>query len=80
MDEDHTLSEQHLYGVSKIAADSSCYTYNETYGLGTDIIRRFNLFGPRQKDSWYGDVIAIFSIDENHPTNPHSHYNKRKLI
>jgi UDP-glucose 4-epimerase len=60
MDEEHSLSAQHPYGVSKIAADRLCYTYNETYDLGIDILRCFNLFGPRQKDSGYGGVIAIF--------------------
>ena len=60
MNEDHSLSAQHPYGVSKIAADRLCYTYNETYDLGIDILRCFNLFGPRQKDSGYGGVIAIF--------------------
>ncbi len=60
MNEDHSLAAQHPYGVSKIAADRLCYTYNETYDLGIDIIRCFNLFGPRQKDSGYGGVIAIF--------------------
>jgi len=60
MNEDHPLAAQHPYGVSKIAADRLCYTYNETYDLGVDIIRCFNLYGPRQKDSGYGGVIAIF--------------------
>lgn len=60
MDENHPLLAQHPYGVSKIAADRLCYTYNETYNLGVDIIRCFNLFGPRQKDTGYGGVIAIF--------------------
>lgn len=60
MREEHPLAAQHPYGVSKIAADRLCYTYNETYDLGVDIIRCFNLFGPRQKDSGYGGVIAIF--------------------
>src|SRR6185437_14591649 len=60
MNEEHSLSAQHPYGVSKIAADRLCYTYNETYDLGIDILRCFNLFGPRQKDSGYGGVIAIF--------------------
>jgi UDP-glucose 4-epimerase len=60
MDESHPLSAKHPYGVSKIAADRLCYTYNETYDLGVDIIRCFNLFGPRQKDTGYGGVIAIF--------------------
>jgi UDP-glucose 4-epimerase len=60
MDEQHPLSAKHPYGVSKIAADRLCYTYNETYDLGVDIIRCFNFFGPRQKDTGYGGVIAIF--------------------
>jgi UDP-glucose 4-epimerase len=60
MNEDHPLAAQHPYGVSKISADRLCYTYNETYDLGIDIIRCFNFFGPRQKDSVYGGVIAIF--------------------
>ncbi|HET7642947.1 MAG TPA: GDP-mannose 4,6-dehydratase, partial [Nitrososphaeraceae archaeon] len=54
------LGAQHPYGVSKIAADRLCYTYNETYDLGVDIIRCFNFYGPRQKDTGYGGVIAIF--------------------
>jgi UDP-glucose 4-epimerase len=60
MDENHPLLASHPYGVSKIAADRLCYTYNETYDLGADIVRCFNLFGPRQKDTGYGGVIAIF--------------------
>jgi UDP-glucose 4-epimerase len=60
IDEYHRLSAKHPYGASKIAADRLCYTYNETYDLGVDILRSFNSFGPRQKDSGYGGVIAIF--------------------
>jgi UDP-glucose 4-epimerase len=60
MNEDHPLAAEHPYGVSKIAADRLCYTFNETYNLGVDIVRCFNFFGPRQKDSGYGGVIAIF--------------------
>lgn len=60
MDEGHPLMASHPYGVSKIAADRLCYTYNETYDLGVEIVRCFNLFGPRQKDTGYGGVIALF--------------------
>jgi UDP-glucose 4-epimerase len=60
IDEYHRLSAKHPYGASKIAADRLCYTYNETYDLGVDILRSFNSFGPRQKDTGYGGVIAIF--------------------
>lgn len=69
MDEKHPLAAKHPYGISKAAADRLCYCYNETYDLGVDIIRCFNFFGPRQKDSGYGGVIAIFlkRILENKP-------------
>jgi UDP-glucose 4-epimerase len=60
MDENHPLAAKHPYGVSKIAADRLCYTYNESYDLGIEILRCFNFFGPRQKDTGYGGVIAIF--------------------
>ena len=60
MDEHHPLSAKHPYGVSKIAADRLCYTYNETYDLGVDILRCFNSFGPRQKDNGYGSAVSIF--------------------
>ncbi len=69
MDENHPLAAKHPYGVSKVAADRLCYSYNETYDLGVDILRCFNFFGPRQKDSGYGGVIAIFlkRVLENKP-------------
>ena len=60
MDEHHPLSAKHPYGVSKVASDRICYTYNETYDLGVDILRCFNSFGPRQKDNGYGSVVSIF--------------------
>ena len=61
MDENHPLEAPHPYGASKIAADRMALAYNKTYNLGVDIVRCFNLFGPRQKDSGYGGVISIFT-------------------
>jgi UDP-glucose 4-epimerase len=61
MDEKHPLNSPHPYGASKIAADRMCYAYIETYGMNICIIRPFNLYGPRQKDSGYGGVISIFT-------------------
>lgn len=58
--ENHTRMASHPYGVSKIAADRLCYTFNQTYDLGVDIVRCFNLFGPRQKDTGYGGPIICF--------------------
>ena len=60
MDENHPLDAVHPYGASKTAADRMCYAYIQTYGMNICIVRPFNTFGPRQKDSGYGGVISIF--------------------
>ena len=60
IDEKHPLNSPHPYGASKIAADRMCRAYIETYGLNIVIMRPFNTFGPRQKDTGYGGVISIF--------------------
>ena len=61
MDEKHPLNAPHPYGASKIAADRMCYAYVETYGMNICIMRSFNIFGPRQKDSGYGGVISLLT-------------------
>jgi UDP-glucose 4-epimerase len=61
MDESHPLNAPHPYGASKIAADRMCHAYNETYGMNICVMRSFNLFGPRQKDTGYGGVISLFA-------------------
>lgn len=48
------------YGVSKLAAEAYLVSYFRVYGLNTTALRYFNVFGPRQKDSPYSGVIAIF--------------------
>lgn len=60
MDESHPLDAPHPYGASKIAADRLCNAYIQTYGMDIRVMRPFNVFGPRQKDSGYGGVISIF--------------------
>ena len=60
MDEKHPLNAPHPYGASKIAADRMCHAYIETYGLNVCIMRPFNTFGIRQKDTGYGGAISIF--------------------
>jgi UDP-glucose 4-epimerase len=54
------LSAPHPYGASKIAADRMCHAYNQTYQMNITIVRPFNTFGPRQKDTGYGGVMSIF--------------------
>ena len=61
MDEKHPLNAPHPYGASKIAADRMCYAYIETYGMNICIMRPFNLYGLRQKDSGYGGAISLFT-------------------
>jgi nucleoside-diphosphate-sugar epimerase len=48
------------YAVSKYAAEAYMVSYNRVYGMNTTALRYFNVFGPRQKDSPYSGVIAIF--------------------
>jgi UDP-glucose 4-epimerase len=48
------------YGVSKLACEAYMQSYHQVYGLKTVCLRYFNVFGPRQKDSTYSGVIAIW--------------------
>tara|TARA_B100000809_G_C15084344_1_gene510857 strand:- start:734 stop:1687 length:954 start_codon:yes stop_codon:yes gene_type:complete len=55
------LCPQSPYAASKVAAEALCTSYFYTYDTNVRIIRNFNTFGPRQKSSGYGSVIAIFA-------------------
>ncbi len=48
------------YGVAKLACEAYMQVYHQVYGLKTTSLRYFNVFGPRQKDSDYSGVIAIW--------------------
>jgi len=48
------------YGVAKLACEAYMQVYHQVYGLKTISLRYFNVFGPRQKDSSYSGVIAIW--------------------
>jgi UDP-glucose 4-epimerase len=61
MDENHPLDAPHPYGASKVAAERMCFAYSKTYGMNICIMRPFNTFGPKQKDSGYGGAISIFT-------------------
>src|SRR3989344_4313523 len=61
MDEDHPLAAPHPYGASKIAGDRMCFAYMKTYDMPIDIVRCFNIYGPKQKDSGYGGALSIFT-------------------
>ena len=48
------------YGVAKLACEAYMQVYHQVYGLKTTSLRYFNVYGPRQKDSTYSGVIAIW--------------------
>jgi len=48
------------YGAAKLACEAYMQVYHHVYGLKTTSLRYFNVFGPRQKDSTYSGVIAIW--------------------
>jgi UDP-glucose 4-epimerase len=60
MDEDHPLNPASPYAASKAAADRLCFSYHNTYKLPVVIVRCFNTYGPRQKDSGYAAAIPKF--------------------
>ena len=48
------------YGVAKLACEAYMEAFYKVYGLKTTSLRYFNVYGPRQKDSPYSGVIAIW--------------------
>lgn len=48
------------YAGAKLAAESLVASYYHAYGLPTVIVRPFNTYGPFQKSSGEGGVVAIF--------------------
>jgi UDP-glucose 4-epimerase len=60
MDEDHPLNPASPYAATKAAADRLCFSYYNTYHLPVAIVRCFNTYGPRQKDTGYAAAIPKF--------------------
>ena len=48
------------YGVIKLACEAYMHVYYRVYRLKTTSIKHFIIFEPRQKDSTYSGVIAIW--------------------
>ena len=61
IDEAHPLDMISGYGVSKHTVEHYLSVYNKLYGMGYNILRYSNVFGPRQDSTGEGGVIAIFS-------------------
>lgn len=59
--EDFPLSALSPYAASKISAEYYVQSYRESFGIDYVILRFFNVYGPRQDESEYSGVIAIFA-------------------
>lgn len=70
MDEKHPLNSPHPYGASKIAGDRMCNAFTQSYGMNIAIMRCFNGYGPRQKDTGYGGAIPLFANKVLNDQNP----------
>lgn len=46
------------YGASKLTGESYCYAYNRTYGLNTNVIRLFNVYGPGMNKYLIYDIVC----------------------
>lgn len=58
--EDHPTKPASPYAGSKIAGENMVLSYYYAYGLPTVVVRPFNTYGPFQKSSGEGGVVAIF--------------------
>ena len=60
IEEDSSVLPRSPYAASKIAGEQLVRSYFHAYGLPTVVLRPFNTYGPFQKTSAEGGVIAIF--------------------
>ncbi len=58
--EQHPTKPASPYAGAKIAGENMVLSYYYAYGLPTVVIRPFNTYGPYQKSSGEGGVVAIF--------------------
>lgn len=58
--EEHPVKPVSPYAASKLAGEALTMSYYYTYGLPTVVVRPFNTYGPFQKASGEGGVVAIF--------------------
>jgi len=60
IDERHPLKPVSPYAETKLEAERICMDFHGKYGLGTTILRPFNIYGLRMRNDQYGGVIARF--------------------
>ena len=59
--EDHPISPDSPYGVSKLAAEKQALCYAGLYNMTVVCLRYFNVYGKNQRFDAYGNVIPIFA-------------------
>jgi UDP-glucose 4-epimerase len=70
-DETMAVASLSPYAASKLAGESYCRAFYQSYGLGTVCLRFFNVFGPRQDpSSRYAAVIPRFITAINEGRSP----------
>jgi len=60
INEDCPLEPMSPYAASKASAECYCRAFCRSYGLGTIMLRYFNVYGRRQQHNPYSGVIAKF--------------------
>ncbi len=66
--EDHPTRPISIYGASKLAAESYCSSFYNTFGLRTLILRYFNAYGPGQSEEYAGVIKRFIErIRDNKP-------------
>lgn len=67
--EAHPLNPESPYAVSKLAAEKYVVAFYKMHNLPVTCLRYFNVYGPRQESSEYGNVTPIFlhRIEEGKP-------------
>lgn len=61
IDELHPVKPSSPYAASKLSGEHLTLSYYYTYKLPTVVLRPFNTYGPFQKSSGEGGVVAIFT-------------------
>tara|TARA_Y100000310_G_scaffold343504_1_gene451461 strand:- start:1465 stop:2385 length:921 start_codon:yes stop_codon:yes gene_type:complete len=57
-----------VYGSSKLTGEQYCRIYSELFGITTIILRPFNIYGPRQNDTYAGVITKFLTrLAKNKP-------------
>ena len=57
-----------VYGSSKLTGEQYCRIYSELFGITTIILRLFNIYGPRQNDTYAGVITKFLNrLKKNKP-------------